>query len=353
MVDTHFLEQHFLSPDQSVNDAIERLNAVQPKLLLVTTLHGGLIGTVTDGDIRRALLKHLPLTTPVQHIMNPSPKVLGETGNDASALKIMRRYGLTGVPQLDNEGRVIAILGRQNVVPRRDNAVFLMAGGFGKRLRPLTNNCPKPMLKVGDKPILETILSQFIDAGFHRFFISTHYLNEQIEHYFGDGSQFGVSITYVNESIPLGTAGAIGLLPAWAREQPLLMMNGDLLTRVDFDQLLTYHEKEGADLTMAVREYQTQIPYGVVEHNGSSITRITEKPLINHFINAGIYCISPQAANSVQKGRVLDMPDLIDRRLTKGAKVAMFPVHEYWLDIGRISDFERAQEDIRLLRGVA
>lgn len=346
MVRTCDTKQHFISPTASIAEAIQCLNDVQPKLLLATSIHGELLGTITDGDIRRALLKHLSMDTSIHTVMNRAPKVLGLDGTQASARRLMDKYGLNGVPQLDAKGRVKSILGLRQQRRHHDNAVFLMAGGFGKRLRPLTNDCPKPMLKVGDKPILETILDQFIDCGFRNFFISTHYLNEQIETYFGDGSNHGVSIKYIQEDVPLGTAGAIGLLPEEVKAHPILMMNGDLLTQVKFDELLEYHINEGSDLTVAVREYQMQVPFGVIQHDASLITNITEKPIQNYFINAGIYCISPEVASGLKGGVALDMPDLINRRLKLEKKVTMFPIHEYWLDIGRLEDFQRAQNDV-------
>lgn len=347
------LKQHRVAASLTISEAIGRLDQVQPKLLLVTSAQGVLLGTVTDGDIRRALLKHLSLDAPLEQVMNPAPKTLQRGGSEAAAERLMQQYGLTGIPRLDEAGRVLDILGPAGAIPSRENAVFLMAGGFGKRLRPLTDNCPKPMLKVGDKPILETILEQFIRSGFKYFYISTCYLNEQIENYFGDGSRFGVSISYVREDSPLGTAGAIGLLPESAKQLPLLMMNGDLLTQVDFNMLLDFHIKEDADLSVAVREYQMQVPYGVVQHRHSSITEIVEKPVENYFINAGIYCISPQAAQSLTGMQAVDMPDLISTRLKAGRKVSMFPIHEYWLDIGRMSDFHQAQSDILRFSGAA
>lgn len=339
------ISQHFLSPSATAEDAVELLNHLKTKLILVTDSQSHLLGTLTDGDIRRGLLKHLPLEAPVSDFMEAQPKVLGLDGTARQARAIMNEYGLNGVPQLDMLQRVVDILGLKPACQKKDNAVFLMAGGFGKRLRPLTDNCPKPMLKVGDKPILETILEQFIDSGFHNFFISTHYLNEQIEEYFGDGSKYGVSISYINEQTPLGTAGAIGLLPESAKQLPFLMMNGDLLTRVNFDELLEYHSREDSDISIAVREYQMQVPFGVIQHEGSTISDIVEKPVQNYFINAGIYCISPSAAFAVDGINVLDMPDLIDSRIKLNRKVSMFPIHEYWLDIGQLPDFEQAQMD--------
>ncbi len=231
--------------------------------------------------------------------------------------------------------------------PSYKNPVFIMAGGFGTRLRPLTDNCPKPMLKVGDKPILETLIKGFIKAGFHNFYISTHYMPEQIQQHFGDGSDLGVNISYVHENIPLGTGGALGLLPEdMPKDLPLLMINGDILTNVDFQRLLKFHMESDADATMCVREYDYQIPYGVINGEGSKITSMVEKPVQRFFVNAGIYVVSPQVIQSVEKNKKIDMPTLLELHMEKRQKVLMFPIHEYWLDIGRIDDFNRAQVDI-------
>lgn len=222
-----------------------------------------------------------------------------------------------------------------------------MAGGFGSRLRPLTDNCPKPMLKVGDKPILETVIRSFIKAGFSDFYISTHYMPEQIKNHFGDGGDLGVNISYVYEETPLGTGGALGLLPDSMRQDlPLIMINGDVLTKVDFERLLSFHVENDADATMCVREYDYQIPYGVINGEGNQITSMVEKPIQRFFVNAGIYVVSPRVIQSVEKNQKIDMPTLLEQHMEERQKVLMFPVHEYWLDIGRMDDFNKAQVDI-------
>ncbi|NVK42145.1 MAG: NTP transferase domain-containing protein [Oceanospirillaceae bacterium] len=339
------IDQYFLSSKDTIEDAINKLDAIQTKLILVIKNDTTLLGTVTDGDIRRGLLRHLALDTPLSEIMNCTPKCLGKLDGELKAKQLMRTFGIPAIPKVEN-GKVIDLLGVKSSILKRHNPVFLMAGGFGKRLRPLTDNCPKPMLKVGDKPILENIIEQFISSGFYNFYISTHYLNEQIEQYFGDGSRFGINIQYINEEFPLGTAGAIALLPEKAKQQHLIMMNGDLLTQVKFDDMLDYHISESADISVAVRDYQIQVPFGVIQHKQGSITEIKEKPIENYFINAGIYCISPKVLQSVVLNKVLDMPTLIEQQLKTSKKVSMFPIHEYWLDIGHMNDFERAQTDI-------
>jgi NDP-sugar pyrophosphorylase family protein len=206
------------------------------------------------------------------------------------------------------------------------------------------------MLKVGGKPILETLIRNFIKAGFQNFYISTHYMPEQIENYFGDGTDLGVNITYVHEDEPLGTGGALGLLPDdLPKGLPLIMMNGDVLTKVDFQRLLDFHNENQADATMCVREYDYQIPYGVINGEGNKITSMVEKPIQRFFVNAGIYVVSPQVINSVPQNHKIDMPTLLEQHMEQRNNILMFPIHEYWLDIGRMDDFNRAQADIHSL----
>lgn len=346
------IAHYFLSTKDTIEQAINKLDAVKTKLILVVKPDYTLLGTITDGDIRRALLRHKPLSTPLAEVMNCTPKCVKSNEGELKAKQLMSTFGIPAIPKL-KDGKVIDLLGVKSTSSKRHNPVFLMAGGFGKRLRPLTDNCPKPMLKVGDKPILENIIEQFISSGFYNFYISTHYLNEQIEQYFGDGSRFGIKIQYINEDFPLGTAGAIALLPDEAKQQHLIMMNGDLLTQVKFDDMLDYHINEHANISVAVRDYQIQVPFGVIQHTMGLITEIKEKPVENYFINAGIYCISPNVLRSVKLNSVLDMPTLIDQQLSQSNKVTMFPIHEYWLDIGHLNDFERAQTDIIELNRIA
>lgn len=333
-----------VAPTMSIKGAVQRLNALPTKLLLV--VEGDMLrGTITDGDIRRGLLSHYGLDDDILNIMNSEPKTLFPDDSYMRAKSLMQQYDISAVPVVSKQGKILDLYKDKQQVKKHDNAVFLMAGGFGTRLRPLTNDCPKPMLKVGDRPILETIMGQFVSRGFHNFYISTHYLNEQIESYFGDGSKYGVTIEYIHEETPLGTAGAIGLLPFEARQKSMIMMNGDLLTNMMFDEFLDYHLNEGSGISVGVKEYQFQVPFGVISHQGSSISEIVEKPVHKEFINAGVYCISPEVMNRVAHEEYLDMPTLIQNELAEKRAVAMFPIHEYWLDIGRYSDYEKAQSE--------
>ncbi|MFJ4391954.1 nucleotidyltransferase family protein [Pseudomonas soli] len=344
-------EMTCVAPDCSMEEAIATLDRVAVRIVLVVDAKRQLLGTVTDGDVRRALLKRRPLETAVKEIMCSSPKTAGKDWTRERILSVMEAYQLLQMPVVDEAGIVIGLETLHGLLnrPQRDNPVFLMAGGFGTRLRPLTHNCPKPLLKVGDKPILELILERFIAAGFHRFFISTHYMPEMIRQHFGDGSRWGVSIAYVHEDEPLGTGGALGLLPHEQIDLPLFLMNGDLLTTLNFLNVLEFHESHGGAATMCVREYEYCVPYGVIQSEGHRIRSMVEKPVQKFFINAGIYLLSPALVKSVQPGTRIDMPTLLEREIAAGRDVNMFPVHEYWLDIGRMEDFQRAQHEFASL----
>ncbi|QFI55002.1 nucleotidyltransferase family protein [Aeromonas simiae] len=344
-------EKVVLSTEHTVRDALTVINAAALRVCLVVDEKQHLLGVVTDGDVRRAILNNVSLTQSVTAVMNPTPITVSAKLTRAQLLETMRERSILSLPVVDDAGRLIGLETWEQAAkaPSYDNPVFIMAGGFGTRLRPLTDNCPKPMLKVGDKPILETLLSQFLKAGFKNIYISTHYMPEQITGYFGDGSAWGANIRYVYEDTPLGTGGALGLLPADIPALPLIMINGDVLTTVDFNRLLDFHVENGADATMCVREYDYQIPYGVITGEGNKITSMIEKPVHHFFVNAGIYVVGPHIVQSVQKGERVDMPTLLERHMQADKQVLMFPIHEYWLDIGRMEDFHRAQSDISSL----
>lgn len=328
----------------TMQDAIKTLNESSIKLVCLTNDHGELKGVITDGDIRRAIVSGKGLNTPVIEFMCETPITISPQDSRMSRKKAFEHHKLLYIPIISSQNKVIDIEVSQFVTTiTQSNTVFLMAGGYGTRLRPLTEECPKPLLKVGSKPILETIIESFVNYGFQEFKVSVHYLADQIKDYFQDGLKFGVDIGYVEESKPLGTAGALSLLPT--QTDPLILMNGDLLTKVDFKELLTYHLNEQAQITMCVREYEYQVPYGVINVENNQVKEIIEKPIEKYFVNAGIYVLSPEVVNSLEKGSYKDMPDLINEYLNKGEKVALFPIHEYWLDIGRMADFERAQID--------
>tara|TARA_R110002126_G_scaffold7571_21_gene37111 strand:+ start:1070 stop:2122 length:1053 start_codon:yes stop_codon:yes gene_type:complete len=339
-----------LAPKQSIRDALEIINLHALQVALVVDENEQLKGVVTDGDIRRALLNNLTLDQPVDLVMNHNPITAQLDTPKQKLIRLMEQKSILAIP-LIKDGRVAGLQTLKQALnqPYYDNPVLIMAGGFGTRLRPLTDNCPKPMLKVGNKPLLEMTILNFAKAGFVNFYISTHFMPEQIKDYFGDGSRLNVNITYIHEDAPLGTGGALGLLPNDIPDLPLIMMNGDVLTKVDVQRLLEFHNENQAHATMCVREYEYQIPYGVINGNGNTVVSMEEKPTQRFFVNAGIYVLSPEIIKQVSENQVIDMPMLLDNKIQVGGKVLMFPLHEYWLDIGRLDDFNRAQADICVL----
>lgn len=345
---TQLWKNILISPSATMEDTIKVIDIGALKLALVVDEEQTLLGVVTDGDIRRALIRHQSMDTAITEVMNSNPLVAGVNTTKARLLSLMKKNALIAIPLIKNN-KLVGLETLEKIVykPNYDNPIFLMAGGFGTRLRPLTNDCPKPLLKLGGKPILETIIENFISSGFHHFYISTHFLSEKIREHFGDGSDWGINIEYVYEESPLGTAGALGLLPDNMPKLPVIMMNGDLLTKVDFEHLLSYHLEQKSLATMCVTEYEYRVPYGVVESAGNQVVSMVEKPLQRHFINAGIYVINPELVDQVEANQVIDMPTLIEQKIAENNKVSIFPIHEYWLDIGKMNDFNQAQIDVK------
>ena len=337
-----------LKPMSTISDAIDVLESKALRIVLVVDDVGKLLGVVTDGDIRRGLIRHMNMNTPVSEIMCKTPTVASLKDDRDKILVLMKSGDFLHIPLVDGDGRVAGLETLQHLLDNKrfDNPVLLMAGGLGKRLRPLTNDTPKPLLKIGNKPILETILERILDAGFHNFYISTCYKSDMVRDYFGDGGKWNVNIRYICEKEPMGTAGALGLLPDDMPDLPLLVMNGDLLTKINFEHLLQFHKEEGGLATMCVREYDFQVPYGVIKSEGRRITSIEEKPVHKFFVNAGIYVLEPELVRSLNKTSYLDMPDLLEDKINQDQQINMFPVHEYWLDIGRMEEIERARGSI-------
>lgn len=332
-----------VAPDTSVRETIQIIDAGAMKIALVVDNHKCLIGTITDGDIRRGILAGVPLDAPAERVMNPQPTTATMDESRDAIMAIMRNKCLQQIPLLDENNRVVGIEFLENLlkIRHRKNPVVLMAGGLGTRLHPLTNDCPKPLLKIGSKPILEIILENFIEFGFSRFYLSVNYKAQMIEDYFGDGSRWGVEISYIRETTRMGTAGALSLLPEQFADA-VVVMNGDILTKVNFDQLLNFHMEQRSTATMCVREYDHQIPYGVVTIDGERLVSIEEKPIRKFFVSAGVYVLEPETLASVPTDTLFDMPTLFENLLERAAPVVVFPVREYWLDIGRMDDLERA-----------
>lgn len=312
-----------------------------------------LLGTVSDGDIRRAILAALDLETPVTVLLER--KKAGQYSKPTTArvgtareelLLLMRKLTLREIPLLDEDDRVVDLIGIDDLVPVEPLLLqaVIMAGGFGSRLRPLTEDMPKPMLPVGGRPLMEVLLEQLRDSGIHNVNVTTHYRPEKITDYFGDGKKFGVELNYVNEESPLGTGGALGLIPKPL--DPLLVINGDVLTQVDFRAMFAFHQENKADLTLAVRQYEFEVPYGVIDCEGVLVKGIQEKPRYNFFVNAGIYLLQPDVYEYIPAGQRFNMTELIQWLLDDGRVVVSFPVREYWLDIGQHADYAKAQKDV-------
>ena len=341
-----------LTPKDSLERTIKVLHEGGCRIALVADKFGMLLGTVTDGDIRRALINKLTMESPVSLIMNGNPITVDDKINNKEILSLMSDQSLLHMPIIDKDGILCGLETLQHLIesPICDNPIFLMAGGFGTRLHPLTKDTPKPLLKVGNKPILEMIIGQFINYGFHNFYISTHFKSEQIRDYFKDGKLHNVSVKYVHEDVPLGTAGSLGLLPDNLPSLPIIVMNGDLLTKVDFKNLLNFHCEHNSEATMCVREYDFQVPYGVVEIDNYNIKEIKEKPVHRFFVNAGIYVLNRSLINKVDGKSCLDMTDFLEKELNNGG-VNAFPIHEYWLDIGQMEEYEKANREFSTVFG--
>jgi NDP-sugar pyrophosphorylase family protein len=267
-------------------------------------------------------------------------------------LELMVQKGIRHLPLLNPDGTVAALALSEEFVPQpMPLQAVIMAGGFGTRLRPLTDDTPKPMLHIGGKPLMERTIENFQKAGISRINVTTHYLPEKITRHFGTGQKFGVEMNYVSEDQPLGTAGALRLIDE--SNEPLLVINGDILTDVDFRALVKFHQEHNAAMTVAVRQYDIQVPYGVVDASRGIVKGLREKPTLNFLVNAGIYLLEPTVRKYIPEDRRYDMTDLISALLAHGETVVGFPIMEYWLDIGKHDDFEKAQEDINQRRWAA
>jgi dTDP-glucose pyrophosphorylase len=332
-----------VAPTHTIRQVLAAIDAAELQIALVVDQDKKLLGVITDGDVRRGLLAGLTLEATANSVMNTQFTSASEDMKPTAIETLMRDKQLRHIPILNERGILLdlRLLDEATKTERLPNVVVLMAGGLGERLGELTKDTPKPLLKVGDKPILEIILESFLAQGFHRFFISVNYKSEMIENYFGDGSRWGADIEYVRETKRLGTGGSLSLLPEIPKD-PFFVMNGDLLTKVNFKGMLEFHASQTQLATMAVREYDVQIPFGVTELDGHKITGLVEKPVKRFFVNAGVYVLSPQCLPLIPKDEFFDMPNLFQKLINHGFATSSFPIHEYWLDIGRMSDFQRA-----------
>ena len=330
----------------TLQQAIRNLDASSLQIVLVVSSEGVLIGTLTDGDIRRGLLRGLDLNSSIDAIIYREPLVVPPQLGRDTVLQLMQANKVHQLPVVDEDRRVVGLhLWDELLVPaQRPNLMVIMAGGEGTRLRPHTENCPKPLLPVGGKPMLEHIIERARAEGFLRFVLAIHYLGHMIEDYFGDGSRWQVQIDYLREESPLGTAGAIGLLDP-RPNAPFLVSNGDVLTDIRYGELLDFHCYHGASATMAVRLHEWQHPFGVVRTKGVDIIGFEEKPIARSHINAGIYVLEPMTLEALTPGERCDMPTLFSRLQERTVRTIVYPMHEPWLDVGRADDLRRAQAE--------
>lgn len=328
----------------TILETIKLINQNEDQLALVVDNNRQLLGVVTDGDIRRGIIKGVPLNSCVTSVMKTSPTVALESDSKAKMLMLLREARVKFLPVIDNDNVVIDVVKLNDLLMpiHYENTVVIMAGGKGVRLGSLTENCPKPMLKIGNKPIIETIINNFHRSGFLNFVISVNYLKEQIIDYLGDGTNFGVNISYLEEDFPLGTAGALSNLKL-KEKLPFIVVNGDIYTDLDFADLLDQHNRSEADATMCLRNYNVQIPYGVVHTKGNVILSICEKPIIQNTVSAGIYVFSPGVISYIPHDTFYPMTDLFKSLIANKAIVQSYQVDGIWIDIGQQADFERAK----------
>jgi len=346
------LERFVAGPGKTLREVLALIDRNGEGVAVITDEEQCFLGIVTDGDIRRALLSNANFEQRVRDYLaektGPGPEapltVLPDTP-DPERLAIMDSYGVRHLPLVDSDGRLIGIALRSDLVLEQPLAMraVVMAGGKGMRLRPLTEKTPKPLLPVGNKPLIEHIVGQLRESGVHNISITTHYHADKIQDHFGDGSDFGVNMQYTQEEEPLGTAGALAYLKQ--RDEPVLVINGDILTSVDFGAMFDFHKEHKSLLTVGVRQYDISVPFGVIEADGAKVSKLSEKPSLSFFINAGIYLLEPNVLDRIPEGQRLDMTDLINEIVADGLTVTSFPIHEYWMDIGQLGDYAQAQTD--------
>ena len=332
--------------ESNIKKVISTIEKGGLKIALIFDKENKLLGTVCDGDIRRALLRGLTLESSISEIINKKFIKASINKSKKDIFKLMKEKGVSQIPIVSIESELIGLEISEDLLPNSSkylvpNYALLMAGGRGRRLKPFTNNCPKPLLPINGKPILEIILEQCIDSGIRNFFISVNYLAEKIINYFGDGSKWNIKITYIREKKPLGTAGALKLLPDLFKD-PIIVINGDVLSKTNFHDLLKYHSNNFADITICAREHVLSSPYGVIEVDGIYFKSMLEKPSFKQLVNAGIYVVNPSIIKLIKENEYIDMPQLINLTKNENNNIVVYPLHEYWLDVGKPETLDRA-----------
>jgi dTDP-glucose pyrophosphorylase len=332
-----------LPASASIAQAIRNLNEVSVKIVLVANEAGVLEGTVSDGDIRRGLLKGLNINSPLSSIIHRNALVVPPEMGRELVRQLMVANKIQQIPVVDEQRHIYGLHLWDEITtpPTRSNLMVIMAGGLGTRLLPHTQNCPKPLLPVAGKPMLEHIIERARNEGFTHFLIAIHYLGHMIEAHFGNGERFGVQIEYLREKSPLGTAGALGLINPQP-DAPFVVTNGDIMTDIRYGELLDFHVRQAATATMAVRLHEWHHPFGVVQTQGIEIVGFEEKPIARTHINAGVYALDPAALMLLTADACCDMPTLFERLQAQKQRTVAYPMHEPWLDVGRPDDLKQA-----------
>jgi dTDP-glucose pyrophosphorylase len=338
-----YWRQAILPPNAVIGQAVRNLDQIAIRIVMVVNAAGVLEGTISDGDIRRGLLRGLDLSSPITSVIHHNALVVQPKLGRELVMQLMVVNKIQQIPVVDEQQHIVGLhlWDEINTPPTRPNLMVIMAGGMGTRLRPHTEACPKPMLPVADKPILEHIIDRAKLEGFNHFALAIHYLGHMIEDHFGDGAGLGVHIDYLKEEMPLGTAGALSLLTP-RPEMPFVVTNGDVMADIRYGELLDFHEGHAALATMAVRIHEWEHPYGVVKMKGVDIVGFEEKPIARSHINAGVYALDPVALNNLGEGKHCDMPSFFEKLQTHGGRTVAYPIHEPWLDVGRPDDLKQA-----------
>lgn len=336
-----FWKNSIMPVNSIIRDVILNLNNYGIKIVLITNEKFEIIGTISDGDIRRGLLKGLGLDSAIETIVNKNSIYVPESVDRETVKSLMIANKIFQIPIVNNNKEIIGLHLWDEISSKnfRPNYFIIMAGGKGKRLLPYTENCPKPLLQVSGKPILEHIIERAKSEGFNNFLISIHYLGNMIEEYFGNGEKFGVKIDYIREDVPLGTAGALSLIN-YSIETPIIITNGDVISDIKYGEILDFHNKHQSFATMAVKLHEIQNQFGVVQTDGLDIIGFIEKPIIRNYINAGVYVLSADSLCELEKNSYCDMPSLFEKLKVNQKKIIAYPMHESWTDIGRPVDFE-------------
>ncbi|MFT6778326.1 MAG: dTDP-glucose pyrophosphorylase [Paraglaciecola sp.] len=344
-----------LSSISTLIDAISAIEATNKRLAVVLSDGNHILGTLTDGDIRRYILQGHTLEALVTEAMNKNPTIASENASDSTLREMLSSNNIRSLPLVNGENKYVRTLhenelsfvDKEAIAEKTFSAAVIMAGGEGTRLMPLTENMPKPMVVINGLPLLERQIRRLCNMSITQVYISVNYLSEVIEDYFGDGRKFGVEIFYLHEDRKLGTAGALSLLPYFDNLQSSLVLNGDVLTTSDFINLFHFHEEHQSVITIGAVDYHVEIPYGVIQYDGAKVKSLQEKPSQHFFCNAGIYALASSVLKKIPENQFWNMTDLIEQCLTEDDIVSVFPVHEYWSDIGTPADLEKAREEFK------